>query len=51
MTCKDTIFSKIYSKLHPDKEPPYYCYYSISTILKKPIRKWFSALVSHKNGS
>lgn len=27
------------------KEPPYYLYYSLWTIITKPIRKWFSAVV------
>ena len=27
------------------KEPPYYLYYSLWTIIIKPIRKWFSAVV------
>lgn len=44
--CKkeETIFSRCYRRIYA-KEPPYYCYYSIATVVSKPIRKWFSAVV------
>ena len=41
---KDTIFSWIYKKIYK-RTPPYYCYYSLMTIISKPIRKWFSAVL------
>lgn len=33
------------TKMGGGKEPPYYLYYSLWTIITKPIRKWFSAVV------
>lgn len=41
---KETIFSWIYSKVYK-RTPPYYCYYPLMTIILKPIRKWFSAIL------
>ena len=41
---KETIFSWIWRKTHKT-EPPYYYYYSIWTIIIKPIRKYFSAVI------
>lgn len=38
------LIAKLYKRIY-NKEAPYYCYYSISTILMKPIRKWLSAVV------
>lgn len=38
------VIAWLYRKLRPRKEVPYYCYYSIWTIICKPIRKWFSAV-------
>ncbi len=40
---RETIFSWGWRKLYKTA-PPYYCYYSVWTIIKKPIRKWFSAV-------
>lgn len=49
MRRKETIMSRLYRALTKIKgsnsEPPYYCYYSLWTIIMKPIRKWFSAVV------
>ena len=46
---KDTVFVKVWKLLNKNreggKEPPYYLYYSLWTIITKPIRKWFSAVV------
>lgn len=43
---KETIVSWIWRKTHKEKlPPPYYCYYSLLTIISKPIRKWFSAVL------
>lgn len=45
---KDTVFVKIwrlFNKNREGQEPPYYLYYSLWTIIIKPIRKWFSAVV------
>lgn len=42
---RETLLSWIYRKLHRNIEPPYYCYYSVWTIVIKPIRKWFSAIL------
>lgn len=42
---KETIFSLLWRKFHKGKVPPYYCYYSLSTIIAKPIRKWFSTIL------
>lgn len=44
MKQKETIFSRIWRKVY-QSPPPYYCYYSVGTIIMKPIRKWFSAVV------
>ena len=41
---KETILSWIWRKTHKT-EPPYYYYYSIWTIIIKPIRKYFSAVI------
>lgn len=41
---KDTIISWLWRKTK-ETEPPYYCYYSLWTIIVKPIRKWFSAVL------
>lgn len=40
---KETVFSWVYRKIYR-RNPPYYCYYSLMTIITKPIRKWFSAV-------
>ena len=40
---KETILSYFYRLLYK-KEPPYYCYYSLLTIIAKPIRKWFPSV-------
>lgn len=49
MRRKETIMSRLYRLWTKFKgnnsEPPYYCYYSLWTIIMKPIRKWFSAVV------
>lgn len=43
---KETLFSWIWRKTHKENlSPPYYCYYSLFTIVSKPIRKWFSAVL------
>ena len=42
---KNTLLSFWYRKLHKNGDPPYYCYYSFGTIIMKPIRKWFSAVL------
>lgn len=34
---------KLIKKIYPP--PPYHCYYSLLTIISKPIRKWFSAVL------
>lgn len=39
------VIAWLYRKLRPGKEVPYYCYYSVWTIICKPIRKWFSAVL------
>lgn len=44
MNQKETIFSWIWRKIYKTT-PPYYCYYSLWTIIIKPIRKWFSAVL------
>jgi len=41
---KDTLFSWLWKKVRKS-EPPYYCYYSIWTVITKPIRKWFSVVI------
>lgn len=44
----DTVFVKVWKLFNKNgggKEPPYYLYYSLWTIITKPIRKWFSAVV------
>lgn len=38
------VIALIYKIIYPNREVPYY-YYSISTILIKPIRKWFSTIL------
>lgn len=40
---KETLLSWIYRKIQK-QSPPYYCYYSLWTIIVKPIRKWFSTV-------
>lgn len=43
--CKDwTVLSFLYKKI-TGKVPPYYYYYSLWTIIVKPFRKWFSAVL------
>ena len=43
---KETFFSYLWRKVHKKNlPPPYYCYYSLSRIISKPIRKWFSAVL------
>lgn len=44
MNNKETVFSWLYRKVFK-LPPPYYCYYSVGTILSKPFRKWFSAVL------
>lgn len=46
-TRKDTLFSWVWRKIYKKNlpPPPYYCYYSLLTIILKPIRKWFSAVL------
>lgn len=45
MKRKETFFSWLWRKTHNKNfTPPYYCYYSLLTIVAKPIRKWFSAV-------
>lgn len=41
---KETFLSWLYRKIYK-RTPPYYYYYSPLTIILKPIRKWFSAVV------
>ena len=41
---RNTVLSWLWMKIKKT-EPPYYCYYSIWTIIFKPIRKWFSAVL------
>lgn len=41
---KETLLSRLWRKIKKT-EPPYYYYYSPWTIISKPIRKWFSAVV------
>lgn len=41
---KETFVSRFYRKIYKTS-PPYYCYYSIGTIICKPIRKWFSVVI------
>lgn len=41
----ETIVSRIWRFCKPNTPPPYYCYYSLYTIVKKPIRKWLSAVI------
>lgn len=41
---KETLVSRLWCLLHKTP-PPYYCYYSLWTIVVKPIRKYFSAVV------
>lgn len=43
MKQKETIFSRIWRKVY--QSPPPYYYYSVGTIIMKPIRKWFPAVV------
>lgn len=43
-TIKETFFSWLWQKTCKTS-PPYYCYYSLLTIISKPIRKWFSAVL------
>ena len=45
MLKKETLFSRIWRICKPNTPPPYYCYYSLVTIITKPIRKWFSAVI------
>lgn len=40
----ETLISWAYRKIY-HKEPPYYCYYSLWTIIVKPIRKYMSAVI------
>lgn len=45
---KETLFSWLWRKTHKENlppPPPYHCYYSLLTIISKPIRKWFSAVL------
>lgn len=43
---RNTLFARLWKFTHKDDiPPPYYCYYSLSTIFSKPIRKWFSAVI------
>lgn len=44
-TRKETLFSCVWRKIYKEKLPPYYRYYSLLTIISKPIRKWFSAVL------
>jgi len=44
MKQKETFFSWVWRKTHKGN-PPYYCYYSLFTIISKPIRKYFSAVL------
>ena len=41
---KETFYSYLWRKVYKEP-PPYYCYYSLLTIILKPIRKWFSAVL------
>lgn len=45
MKQKETIFSWLYKKMYHTDTAPYYCYYSVGTIVAKPLRKWLSAVV------
>lgn len=40
---KTPIIARLYEIIY-HKKAPYYCYYSLITIISKPIRKWFSAI-------
>lgn len=39
------ILVSLYKKIHKDAPPPYYYNYSLWTIIVKPIRKYFSAVI------
>lgn len=39
------ILVSLYKKIHKDATPPYYYNYSLWTIIAKPIRKYFSAVI------
>lgn len=43
-TTKETIISRGWRLLYKTP-PPYYCYYSLFSIIVKPIRKWFSVVL------
>lgn len=43
MTQRETVVSFLWRKIKKSP-PPYYCYYSLFTIVLKPVRKWFSAV-------
>ncbi len=43
---RGTLMSWLWRKTHgKNLTPPYYCYYSLSVIILKPIRKWLSAVL------
>lgn len=44
-TSKETFMSWVWRKIHKNTPPPYYYHYSLLTIISKPVRKWFSAVL------
>lgn len=41
-----SLMERLYRKRHPGKDVPYKYKYGVGTIVAKPIRKWFSAVVA-----